>query len=209
MPDRSSTVRSYYLQHPEWFTAERHDENRRRSLPHLIETLHTVHPEDADQWGVLVKTDRNNKIPCDVLVWLGDQNHVDVCDSQGGIWIPHGNIAINGGGRWTWAPPSVVDPTGEERALFTPPYNVPTIPAPVPVPEPGTPVPIPGTSPSVDLGPVLAELAALQQQVSGLAAVISSLVRQPVSTFPAYRGAIELPGWMGGNRPIALKPEAQ
>jgi hypothetical protein len=97
MPDRSSTVRSYYLQHPEWFTAERHDENRRRSLPHLIETLHTVHPEDADQWGVLVKTDRNNKIPCDVLVWLGDQNHVDVCDSQGGIWIPHGNIAINGG----------------------------------------------------------------------------------------------------------------
>jgi hypothetical protein len=172
--------------------------------------LHTVHPEDADQWGVLVKTDRNNKIPCDVLVWLGDQNHVDVCDSQGGIWIPHGNIAINGGGRWSWAPADVVDPNGEERALYGPPYALPDVPAPQP--NPGTPSPDSG-GPSPEMFEAIkaallsvdARVAALQDQVSGLAAVVSALSRQGPATFPDYEGDVAIK-YLGTGRAY-LRPK--
>ena len=124
-PDRSATVRAFYASHPEHFTVERHDENRRRSLPALVGHLEAVHPEDAGRWGVLVKTDRNNKIPCDVLVWRDTGEHFDVMDSQGGMWNPHGPIHVNAGGPdiWFWGPASVVDPNGEERALQPPPYR--------------------------------------------------------------------------------------
>ena len=105
-PDRSATVRAFYASHPEHFTVDRHDENRRRSLPALVGHLEAVHPEDAGRWGVLVKTDRNNKIPCDVLVWRDTNEHFDVMDSQGGMWNPHGPIHINAGGPdiWFWGP---------------------------------------------------------------------------------------------------------
>jgi hypothetical protein len=124
-PDRSATVRAFYAAHPEHFTAERHDENRRRSLPALIAHLEATHPTDRGKWGVLVKTDRNNKIPCDVIVWSDTGEHFDVMDSQGGMWDPHGPISVNGAGAWFWAPPSVVDPNGEERSLLDPPFAAP------------------------------------------------------------------------------------
>ena len=116
-PDRSATVRAFYASHPEHFTVDRHDENRRRSLPALVAHLEAVHPEDAARWGVLVKTDRDNKVPCDVLVWRDTDEHFDVMDSQGGMWNPHGPIHVNAGGPgiWFWGPASVVDPNGEER----------------------------------------------------------------------------------------------
>lgn len=152
-PDRSSTVRAFYAEHPEYFQAERHDETRRASLPALIAHLEATHPSDRGQWGVLVKTDRNNKIPCDVLVWRDTLDHFDVCDSSQGIWIGHGSIRINGGDAWFWAPASVVDPGGEERALQAPPYDVPSAPGPTPPPAPP---------------PAPADLDALRDEMRGL-----------------------------------------
>ena len=103
-PDRSATVRAFYAAHPEHFTADRHDENRRRSLPALIAHLEATHPSDRGKWGVLVKTDRNNKVPCDVIVWKDTDQSIDIMDSQGGLWAPHdGTIqlpaAMPGSGR--------------------------------------------------------------------------------------------------------------
>ena len=117
VPDRSATVRAFYAAHPEHFTADRHDENRRRSLPALIAHLEATHPSDRGKWGVLVKTDRNNKVPCDVIVWKDTEQSIDIMDSQGGLWVPHdGTIHTAGGDAWFWAPASVVDPRRGTRA---------------------------------------------------------------------------------------------
>ena len=88
-PDRSATVRTFYASHPEHFTAERHDENRRKSLPALIAHLEAVNPGDRGKWGVLVKHDRNDKVPCDVIVWKDTLQSVDIMDATGGMWGPH------------------------------------------------------------------------------------------------------------------------
>lgn len=185
-PDRSSTVRAYYAAHPEWFTAERHDENRRRSLPVLIAHLEREHPEDRGRWGVLVKTDRNNKIPCDVLVWRDTREHFDVMDSQGGLWNPHGDININAGGPgiWFWGPAGVVDPSGEERALETPPYEIPAEPPPGPGPS------VPPTPAPVDLAPVMAKLDAQASEIAALRGLVQQLLDRPAAgvTFPNYEG---------------------
>ena len=129
MPDRSSTVIGFYQTHPEYFVVDdppgAHDSVRRQSLPALITWLHHVHPEDRDQWGVLVKEDRNLKIPCDVIVWAPTLEHVDISKADGGMWDPHDSIRVNGGDAWHWAPASVVAFDGRERATTAPPYPLP------------------------------------------------------------------------------------
>lgn len=204
-PDRSATVRAFYAAHPEHFTAERHDENRRKSLPALVAHLDSAHPEDAGRWGVLVKTDRNNKIPCDVLVWADTGEHFDVMDSQGGMWGPHGPIHVNAGGPgiWFWAPASVVDPNGEERALQGPPYQLPG-------PDPG---PGPSPLPPVDLAPIKAQLDALSADVAALRGLIQQVLDRPAPEpaapqiqFPRYEGSISL-GPLG-NQAVVLHPKS-
>ena len=205
-PDRSATVRAFYASHPEHFTVERHDENRRRSLPALVGHLEAVHPEDAGRWGVLVKTDRNNKIPCDVLVWRDTDEHFDVMDSQGGMWNPHGPIHVNAGGPgiWFWGPASVVDPNGEERALQPPPYEPPPPPGPGPDPGPG---------PAVDLAPLKERLDTLSAEVAALRGLVQQLLDRPAPAasapeiqFPRYEGALSL-GPLG-NQSIVLHPKS-
>ena len=201
-PDRSATVRAFYAGHPEHFTVDRHDENRRRSLPALIDHLDATHPTDRGKWGVLVKTDRDLKVPCDVLVWKDTGEHFDVMDSQGGLWNPHGPISVNGGDAWFWAPPSVVDPAGEERALRPPPYDDPG-PHPIPIPPP----------PAVDLGPLMAKVDALAADVATLRTLLQQLADRPVPavtvpeiTFPRYEGTVSL-GPLG-NQAVVLHPKA-
>lgn len=93
----------------------------------------------------------------------------------------------------------------ESEATFMPcaavNHLVVTPPGP-PGPEPGTPAPSPGSP--VDLGPVLAALADLR-------GIVEQLRDKPPidQRFPVYTGSIGLPGWIGGNRPIELKPEGQ
>ena len=203
-PDRSATVRAFYAVHPEHFTADRHDENRRRSLPALIAHLEATHPTDRGKWGVLVKTDRNNKIPCDVLVWRDTGEHFDVMDSHGGMWDPHGPISVNGAGAWFWAPTSVVDPAGEERSLQDPPFDTPGDAG-------GNGA---GRSGTVDLEPLAAKLDALAADVAVLRAVIQQLLDRPTSAvpaapeirFPRYEGSVSL-GPLG-HQTIILTPKS-
>jgi hypothetical protein len=204
-PDRSATVRAFYAGHPEHFTTDRHDENRRRSLPALITHLEVTHPGDRGKWGVLVKTDRNLKVPCDVIVWKDTGEHFDVMDSQGGLWNAHGPISVNGGGAWFWAPSSVVDPAGEERALQAPPYDTGPEPEPGPRPEPG---------PTVDLEPLAAKVDALVTEVAALQNAIRELLDRPAPavaapeiTFPSYEGSVALGPF--GNQPIVLNPKPE
>jgi hypothetical protein len=210
MPDRSATITAFYHrpENRQYFTADRHDENRRRSLPFLIAHLESVHPEDRGKWGVLVKTDQHNKVPCDVLVWKDNQQSVDVMTDHGGLWGPHpGTIAD--GGPWLWAPSSVVDPTGEERALQGPPYDGAVTPPPPP-PDP--------PPPPVDLGPLSARLDALTMEVGALRTLVQQLIDRPAPSvtappvtvpavvFPDYEGTINL-GGLFGTAPVTLKPK--
>lgn len=81
-------------------------------------------------------------------------------------------------------------------------------------PLPGEVPPLGSPAPSADLGLVLAEIESvrarldgIELQIAGIAALVAK--PQPSVTFPVYKGAIGLPGWIGGNRPIELKPEGQ
>lgn len=206
MPDRSSTVRQFYAAHPEYFTAERHDENRRRSLPSLIAHLEHVHPSDRGRWGVLVKTDKGNKVPCDVIVWKDTGDHVDIMDSQGGIWGPHGPISVNGGDAWFWAPASVVDPTGEERALQGPPY------ADAGGGNEGGEDGDGGQAPPIDLTPVLAKLDAQAGELAALRGLVQQLLDRPAPTvtlppieFPPYEGDVAIRYLPTGH--VTLRPK--
>ena len=204
-PDRSATVRAFYAAHPEHFTADRHDENRRRSLPALIAHLEATYPSDRGKWGVLVKTDRNNKIPCDVLVWNDTGEHFDVMDGHGGMWDPHGPISVNGGGAWFWAPASVVDPKGEERSLQDPPFDTPGGAGG------GTGE---GGSGLVDLAPLAAKLDMLAADLAALRGLVQQLLDRPVPSapaapeisFPRYEGSVSL-GPLG-SQPIVLRPRS-
>jgi hypothetical protein len=202
-PDRSAAVLAYYASHPEHFTADRHDENRRRSLPALIAHLETVSPADRGRWGVLVKTDRNNKIPCDVIVWKDTGEHFDIMTSTGGMWASHGPISVNGGGAWFWAPASVVDANGEERALQGPPFDGGTPPIPEPEPAPTR---------AIDLTPLLAKVDALSADVVALRDLVQQLLDRPAPAvtvppieFPSYEGMLRL-GPLG-NQTVTLRPK--
>jgi hypothetical protein len=203
-PDRSATVRAFYASHPEHFTADRHDENRRKSLPALIAHLDAVNPGDRGKWGVLVKHDRNDKVPCDVIVWKDTLQSVDIMDATGGIWGPHDGT-IRDGGDWHWAPASVVDPTGEERALQGPPFDGAT-PGPTPEPEPPRP-------PTIDLTPLSAKLDALSAEVAALRELVQQLLDRPAPpaavpeiAFPRYEGSVSL-GPLG-HQSIVLRPKS-
>jgi len=208
-PDRSATVRAFYAAHPEHFTADRHDENRRRSLPGLIAHLEATHPSDRGKWGVLVKTDRNNKVPCDVIVWKDTDQSIDIMDSQGGLWAPHdGTIHLAGGDAWFWAPASVVDPNGEEPALHGPPFD--TGGATEPSGETGG-----GTAPAaVDLAPITAKLDTLSADVATLRGLVQQLLDRPAPSaaaapeisFPRYEGSVSL-GPLG-SQAIVLRPQS-
>jgi hypothetical protein len=81
-------------------------------------------------------------------------------------------------------------PMGEATFMPCDPKNhLAGNPMPGEVPEPPKPS---EPLPSVDIGPVLAKLDALQLQVDGLAAVISALVRKPDMQFPVYEGTVAI-----------------
>jgi len=211
-PDRSATVRAFYAAHPEHFTADRHDENRRRSLPGLIAHLEATHPSDRGKWGVLVKTDRNNKVPCDVIVWKDTDQSIDIMDSQGGLWAPHdGTIHTAGGDAWFWAPASVVDPNGEERALQGPPFD-----AGGGTELPGEAAGGTGTAApaAADLAPLMLKLDVLSADVAALRGLVQQLLDRPAPTapaaseisFPRYEGTVSL-GPLG-SQAIVLRPQS-
>jgi len=214
-PNRSATVHAFYKAHPEFFTAERHDENRRRSLPFLIEQLEATHREDVGRWGVLVKHNQNDKIPCDVLVWRDTGEHFDVVSSTEGIWIPHGPISVNGGDNWFWAPYWEVNPDGSERALHSPPYVVDGGSQPEPQPGP-TPQPEPDSieqALTLIADALVLINAQLEEQHKAQRAVLAFVSKQ-VADLTTYVATTQHPNLVGdidlgflGRRQIKLRQE--
>ena len=143
-PNRSRDVQTLCAQHPEAFgpPAETNDARRLVLLQTVI--IPFLNQIDAGQWGMLVKTNQGGKIPCDIIAWKDTLEIFDVMTGTGASWIPVGRIT---------------DPAWQWRAVD------------VPAPDPGaTGSSIPSVSSApVDLSPILARLAHLEETVNGLA----------------------------------------
>lgn len=130
-PDRSNEVRELVAAHPEIFTAERHDEHRRRFLPTICATLNDVErlTGNPEEWGVLVKRDRTPwVIPADVIVWRLTGEHFDVMTGTGAAWQPRGPIQDQSD-EWRWADASVVAPDGSSTPIVRTQPPLPESPA--------------------------------------------------------------------------------
>lgn len=101
--------------------------------------------------------------------------------------------------------PQWVEKTGDParwRAPFNPDDG--TIPPPPPDP-PDVPTPAPCRFVACDLGPVLAELAALRAEVRQMRDALLACPAPPPMTFPTYRGQLSIP--FVGARAIVLTPD--
>jgi hypothetical protein len=101
VPNRSADVQAICAAHPEAFPpGDANDPARLQLLTEtLVPTINADHPEDGGQWGVLTKTDQNNKVPCDVMVWRPGTVTIDVMTGTGASWDVHG--AANNP-LWVW-----------------------------------------------------------------------------------------------------------
>jgi len=103
-PNRSVAVAAWIHDHPEHFLSVpgwTADDVRREALIPLARFLNEV---DGGQWGRLVKTDRQNFIPHDILIWKDTKEHFDVfvgtprAEDTRGAWGVHG-VARD---AWIW-----------------------------------------------------------------------------------------------------------
>jgi hypothetical protein len=101
VPNRRADVEAICAAHPEAFPpGDANDAARLQLLTEtMVPTINADHPEDGGQWGVLTKTDQNNKVPCDVMVWRPGTVTIDVMTGTGASWDVHG--AANNP-LWVW-----------------------------------------------------------------------------------------------------------
>lgn len=125
-PNRAVEVAAIVGNHRELFGT---DDSRRGILYFICTALNGV---DDNNWGVLLKTDRDNFIPSDIIVWAPTREHFDALggDPDRAIWLPLGVITNP---AWLWAPADRVKP----------PLEPPAPPAPVLHPDPPQPAPLP------------------------------------------------------------------
>lgn len=162
-PDRRAEVAKVVAGHPPAVESPT-DEARRALLFDIVRVLVAL---DGASWGVLVKTDQNNKIPADIIVWRETMEHFDVLTGSD----PPGSPV-----RASWGPAGVVQ---NPRWIW---QAVPGVTPPQP-PEP----PDDDDDVTGDLLELLAEVKALR---ADLAAVKASL---PI-VFPEYRASNR---WLG------------
>ena len=80
----------------------------------IIPTLNLI---DDGQWGYLTKTDQDDKVPCDILMWRPTNEVIDCMTGSGACWIPHAPPPP----EWIWTsvepfiPP--VDPTPPDASV--------------------------------------------------------------------------------------------
>ena len=101
IPNRAADVDAICRAHPEAFPpGDANDPARLKLLTEtMVPTINADHPEDGGNWGVLTKTDQNNKVPCDVMVWRPGTVTIDVMTGTGASWDVHG--AANNP-LWVW-----------------------------------------------------------------------------------------------------------
>jgi hypothetical protein len=126
VPNRLADVEAICAAHPEAFPPG--DANDPARLQLLTETMvpqiNADHPEDGGNWGVLTKTDQNNKIPCDVMVWRPGTVTIDVMTGTGASWDVHGP-ANNPLWLWTACPgddSGESEGGGQDLTSLAPPY---------------------------------------------------------------------------------------
>jgi hypothetical protein len=107
VPNRRADVEAICAAHPEAFPPGDANDPARLALltETMVPTINRDHPEDGGNWGVLTKTDQNNKIPCDVMVWRPGTVTIDVMTGTGASWDVHG-AANNPLWLWTACPGS-------------------------------------------------------------------------------------------------------
>jgi hypothetical protein len=103
IPNRFADVEAICAAHPEAFPPGSANDAARLTLltETMVPQINRDHPEDGGNWGVLTKTDQNNKIPCDVMVWRPGTVTIDVMTGTGASWDVHG--AANNP-LWVWTP---------------------------------------------------------------------------------------------------------
>ena len=157
-----------------------------------VEMLNKVAWQARDQqWGLLSKPAGNNGrrydgalCSVDYLVYLPTGRGWDVFTDAGGVTTP----------KWS---EDGDDSFPIERVVMPiAPQGQPE-PVPVPTPEPVPPPP----PPSVDLSPVLLELAALRAQITAVTIQVAHLVEKPA---PSYSGSFKV---FGTNVPVTLEPK--
>lgn len=155
-PNRSDLVVGVVNQHRELFGT---DDTRRGLLYYICEALNRL---DGGEWGVLVKGDRADFIPSDVIVYRSTLEHFDVLkgDPDGPSWQPHGPITNP---TWRWERASTM--------LFAPGNG----PAPGELPAPGDPPAPPAPPPPNVPEDVAAFLIRLLEPVERLADAVSEL----------------------------------
>lgn len=79
----------------------------------LIPDLNRIPGMDR-RWGKLVKTEQNNKVPADIIVWRDTMEHFDVLTDTGPMWHNHGSVTNP---NWVWAE------AAEENIPQPPPTN--------------------------------------------------------------------------------------
>lgn len=95
-PDRSEWVKDIWNSHPpttlinDKGVMKFPDDDTRRE--YLLRTLlpKLKKRELQGEWGCLIKTEQNNKIPVDIAVWKETMEHIDVLTDTGPAWINHG-----------------------------------------------------------------------------------------------------------------------
>ena len=145
-PDRSQEVKQIVLTKATLPFSS--DVDRRAFLVEvLVPSLKQLDP----QWAYLVKTEQNNKIPADIIVWTPTMEHFDVLTDSGPAWIPAGVIT-----NPAWVPGPIASQPGP------------------------TPTPPPATTGGFDAAPILAQLnnIALQNKLTNdlLTALMAELV---------------------------------
>lgn len=110
MPEHEQLMVDLCRQNPAAFAGvgDDHDARRLEFLPTLIRALIAI---DGPDWGMLIKRDQGDKIPCDIAVWRPTMEHVDVMTATGGSWQVRGVVPNP---RWEFlavdAPAPDVDP---------------------------------------------------------------------------------------------------
>jgi hypothetical protein len=167
-------------QFPEWFVND--DEKQRQLTIKIGEQFAFTY---GPQWGNKKRANLGDEFRSKDSIAVRESDHtISVFD----LFSAGMAILVNDGDAP--APTHAHLPASEAAFMPCQPVNhLGGNPLPGEVPEPPKPS---EPLPSVDIGPVLAKLDALQLQVDGLAAVISALVRKPDMQFPVYEGTVAI-----------------
>lgn len=85
IPNRSSEVAQLVSANPSYFIPGPDFDNNRLNFLRTI-AIPSLNKLDSGRWGLMTKTDQNNKIPCDIIMWKDTNEVVDCLAGTGAGW---------------------------------------------------------------------------------------------------------------------------